>query len=139
MSQTDGFCSAGGSLGQNSQTSAVHMRLRSSLQIFCLREESQTCVYLKSQMDMREIERQRDRERKQEVKTGGTPETGQKWEQKDKLEGERERDMWSLGEAPATVFQLVMMNYFDRDNQDDVSVSVPEDAVTARLSPPLGK
>lgn len=47
--------------------------------------------------------------------------------------------MWSLGEAPATVFQLVMMNYFDRDNQDDVSVSVPEDAVTARLSPPLGK
>lgn len=66
-------------------------------------------------MDARVIEKHQ--ERKGEVK----PETGaEKWEQsKETGEGDVES-----GEAPATVFQSMMMNYFDRDNQDEMLMRV---------------
>lgn len=28
--------------------------------------------------------------------------------------------MWSRGKAPAAVFRSMLMNYFDRDNQDEM-------------------
>lgn len=44
------------------------------------------------------------------------------------------------GAAPATVFQSTMMNYFDRDNQDEMLMRcVSEEGVAARLAPPMGK
>lgn len=57
---------------------------------------------------------ERDREREREVKT----ETGA--EIVKETNRERKRDV----EAPATVFQSMMMNYFDRDNQDEMLMRV---------------
>ena len=61
-----------------------------------------------------------DRETPREEGRGKARDRGRKWEQsKETGEGDVES-----GEAPATVFQSMMMNYFDRDNQDEMLMRV---------------
>lgn len=88
-------------------------------------------------MDTRAIEKRRDRE--EDVKTERESQRrGPTWEQKKKLET-RERDSGVEGDFSHSLSVDDDELLWQRQSGWNVNASVPEDAVTARLSPPMGK